>query len=356
MKIKETFIETQKQLQDFCEKIKSSNKFAIDTEFVRVNTYFPIPCIFQVADQNNCGAIDLTKGLDLSQLEKILSNKKAVLVIHAFRQDLEILEQMFENTNLNFFDTQIAEMFLGTDEPPSYGKLVEKYFNIKLKKAAQYSNWQKRPLSEAQLEYCFLDVKYLLEIYKRQQTELKKESKLEFFVEEIQGQLDNFLSTQDDIDISSFYNFIDSAEKLIIAEFICGKRLKKAITKNIPKAKVLANKQIIELLQSLPKTGDLTDQMLSDIEKEEGIVMSDEIVKRYQKIKKISELYRNMDKNIVKKLQRYLDDKSKEYKISKQLIAAKSDLQKFIIDPKNNRLIKGWRSKVFGKFISDKIS
>lgn len=342
------FIDNQEQLDKFCKLIKNCKIIAIDTEFARVSTYFPIPCILQIATSNGMAAIDLTKKLDITEIEKIISRKSAMLIIHAFRQDLEVFKQIFKASYLNFFDTQIAEMFLGTDEPPSYGKLVEKYFNITLEKSQQFSDWAKRPLNKKQLEYAFLDVKYLLEIYEKQRAVLKKEKKLKYFEAEIAEQLANFEDDNDPIDPARFMPYADCPEKLFIANFLNKRRLLQAKEKNKPKNRILKDKNIIELLNSMKK-GDLEIQeTISKIEETTDMCFDDDFSKYYASQKKLIRQYRKIDKNKVQALQKLLTDISSDQQISKQLIAARSDLVRLIVEPEKSKLLKGWRKELFG--------
>ena len=263
-----TFIDNQKDLDEFCSRITKVKNFGLDTEFTRTNTFFPIPSVLQISTEDELVAIDLLADLDLKKLESIFSKKTSTLIIHAFRQDIEILKQIFKKHSFNFFDTQIAELFLGEDEPPSYGKMVSKYLNIDIKKSLQYSNWSKRPLDPDQIEYAYIDVEHLLHIFEEQKKSLSSSKKQKMFDEEMKTQTDNLSGDISESDASKFYGYINSAEDLYIVEFLCNQRLDAAIKRNKPKSRILNDKDITNLIFSIRKDKESRTELLEKINNE----------------------------------------------------------------------------------------
>jgi len=350
---KTLFIENQHQVDDFCSRLATCNEIAIDTEFVRQNTFFPIPSILQIATENQAVAIDLTLSLDLKKLGKTLS-KMDTIVIHACRQDLEVFKQVFGTCDFNFFDTQIAEMFLGQDAPPSYSNLVLKYFDKVISKNLQYSNWLVRPLKKSQIDYALTDVEYLLEIHRIQSKALKKQDKFGFFAEEFTTQMQSFKNSETETDASKFYNHIRSAEHLYIVDFICKQRLQKAIKTNKPKSHVLHDEKIVKLILGFTKDKTFISEILEEIGHSDKIKFDEDAYKiAFLKIKNHHLACRKIDPATIKKLQALLAKVAEKELISKQLIASRADLISLLVDRDNSKIMKRWRYNIFGKIATN---
>ncbi len=161
-------IETQKAFDLAIEIIKKSKIIGLDTEFLRVNTYFPLLSLIQISTENDEFFIfDIhSKNIDWLNLITILCNSDVIKIIHSAEQDLEAIEYRFNAKMLNIIDTQIMAEFLDLDKQCGYGTLVEHFFGIQIDKQKQFSAWHKRPLSQKQLDYAAIDVVYLIKLYK----------------------------------------------------------------------------------------------------------------------------------------------------------------------------------------------
>ena len=161
-------------LSEFCALAASEEYLTIDTEFMREHTYYPKLCLVQIGLQQKAAVIDpFAPGLDLAPLFALLQDARVLKVFHAARQDLEIFYLMMGTMVTPVYDTQIAAMALGLTEQIAYHSLVKKHLNIDLDKGSRMTQWDKRPLSEAQLHYAFNDVIPLHKIYPIQRKNLK---------------------------------------------------------------------------------------------------------------------------------------------------------------------------------------
>lgn len=166
---KETlFIQEQKQLNDWiAEVLKSQKAIAVDTEFMRVKTYFPKLCLVQIATEEQLVCIDPLTIEDLSSLSQLLIAPHIVKIFHSASQDLETLLHALKVFPTPLFDTQIAVTTLGVvNHMMSYQDLVAHILNIEIEKDQARTEWDQRPLSMQQLRYAYNDVRYLLEIYR----------------------------------------------------------------------------------------------------------------------------------------------------------------------------------------------
>jgi hypothetical protein len=137
-------------LADLCARLARSPFVAVDTEFMRENTYWPDLCLIQIGDAHEAAAIDpKAKGLDLQPLlDLMVDNDDVLKVFHAGGQDLEIIHNMTGKTPYPLFDTQVAAMALGMGDQIGYSNLVESLLGVKLDKGARFTDWARRPLDK----------------------------------------------------------------------------------------------------------------------------------------------------------------------------------------------------------------
>jgi ribonuclease D len=159
------FIDSPVALRRACDQLANQDYLAVDTEFVREKTYYPVLCLIQIASPHYCACIDPLALDDLSPLADVLLNPHTTKVFHAARQDLEILQQVLGTIPTPVFDTQIAATLLGLGDQLSYANLVNHFLNVQLAKGHARTDWERRPLSNEQLEYAADDVRYLITLY-----------------------------------------------------------------------------------------------------------------------------------------------------------------------------------------------
>lgn len=160
-------ITNTQDLADLCARLAKADFVAVDTEFMRENTYWPELCLVQIADTHEAAAIDpLADGIDLTPLYDLLVNNEDVLkVFHAGGQDVEIIFNATGRTPHPIFDTQIAMMAISQSEQIGYSNLVESWLNLTIDKGARFTDWSRRPLTERQIDYAIGDVTHLSKIF-----------------------------------------------------------------------------------------------------------------------------------------------------------------------------------------------
>ncbi|HYD11861.1 MAG TPA: ribonuclease D [Allosphingosinicella sp.] len=175
-------------LEKLCERLARSDFVAVDTEFMRENTYWPDLCLFQVANSEEAAAIDpKAEGIDLTPLMNLLVNNEHVLkVFHAGGQDIEIIFNMTGGTPHPLFDTQIAAMALGLGEQVGYQNLVESLLGRHLDKGARFTDWARRPLDKRQIDYAIGDVTHLAELFPRMLERLKRTGRGQWLDQEME--------------------------------------------------------------------------------------------------------------------------------------------------------------------------
>jgi ribonuclease D len=177
------FIETPSALEEYCSEILANSKvkwLAIDTEFVRVDTYYPQLSLVQIQDNLNRaviidplavnGTLADAQGCDNSALMpfiKLLAEPKLIKVFHSARQDIEVLYQLADIMPTNIFDTQIAAIFAKHGDVAGFARVIKAELGIELAKSQTRTNWHARPLTEEQIEYALDDVRYLAPLYEK---------------------------------------------------------------------------------------------------------------------------------------------------------------------------------------------
>ena len=179
-------IHTNDQLKKFYLKCQKHEIVAVDTEFYRVNTYYPKFCLLQMATTDETVLIDpINKKLDLTLVKKILYSSKILKVFHAAQQDLEIFFNLYKKLPKNIIDTQICISILGISNSLGYADSLDFFLKKKIDKSYQFVDWRKRPLSKKKINYASNDVKYLIQLYLEIVERLKKKKFLKIFIHAI---------------------------------------------------------------------------------------------------------------------------------------------------------------------------
>ncbi len=181
-------IDDSASLANLCHRLSQSPFVAVDTEFMRENSYWPELCLIQIADANEAAAIDpMAPDIDLKPLLDLLTENDEVLkVFHAGGQDIEIVYNLTGKTPFPMFDSQVAAMALGQGEQIGYSNLVESYLGISVDKGARFTDWSRRPLDKRQIEYAIGDVTHLSTIFPKMLDRLRKTGRGDWLDQEME--------------------------------------------------------------------------------------------------------------------------------------------------------------------------
>ena len=189
----QTLIQTRPQLEKYLKTINRDSRLAIDTEFKRINTYYPELCLVQIATTHSAECIDVLSINDLEPLfEKLYLNKPNGL----FTQPDKTLKPSYHLSKRipsSLFDTQIAASLLNYPLQISYQALTEILQDVQLDKSFTRFDWTTRPLPENVVEYALDDVRYLLPNFKKLKHELTISKKIQWLDEETRFLLDQEL-------------------------------------------------------------------------------------------------------------------------------------------------------------------
>jgi ribonuclease D len=179
-------ITTTDKLADACTRMARHPFVTVDTEFLRESTYYPRLCVAQMASPDEALVIDaLAEGIDLAPFFALMAEEKVLKVFHAARQDIEICWHEANVIPNPLVDTQVAAMVLGYGDAISYDQLVQRITGDSLDKSNRFTDWTRRPLSDAQLAYAISDVTHLRDVYLKLSADLDKRGRTEWMREEM---------------------------------------------------------------------------------------------------------------------------------------------------------------------------
>ena len=165
-------------------RLRSSDRLALDTEFMRERTYHAQLCLVQIATESDCYLIDPLVGLDLAPLHELLQDRSKLKILHAARQDLEVLLQAGGAVPGPLFDTQVAAALLGFPPQVGYAELVARQLGHSIDKGQTRTDWSRRPLTPAQIAYAADDVRHLLVLHADLQAALAAKGRSDWVTEE----------------------------------------------------------------------------------------------------------------------------------------------------------------------------
>ncbi|MHA1108565.1 MAG: ribonuclease D [Alphaproteobacteria bacterium] len=175
-------------LSEFCARVEKSGFITVDTEFIRDKTYWPKLCLIQVAGENDVAAIDaVAEGIDLAPVLALMNAEKPLKVFHAARQDFEIFYNLSGAVPTPVFDSQVAAMVCGFGDSVGYETLVNKLARARIDKTMRFTDWERRPLSDKQLDYALADVTHLRVIYEKLRAQIEESGREGWLSEEMAG-------------------------------------------------------------------------------------------------------------------------------------------------------------------------
>jgi ribonuclease D len=252
-----TLITDTAALAGFCNRQKGAEFVAVDTEFMRERTYWPILCLVQVAGSEESVAIDpLAPGLDLAPLLDLMADPSVLKVFHAARQDLEIFYQLSNRVPHPVFDTQIAAMVCGFGDAVSYETLVRRLAGTGLDKASRFTDWAQRPLTERQVRYALADVVHLRTVYERLQQILGKNGRASWFAEEMENLVDPAIYRTDPAEAWRRFRLRGPADRRLLGvlKAVAAWREAAAQQRDLPRGRIMKDEAVLEIAAHAPKT------------------------------------------------------------------------------------------------------
>ena len=178
-------ITDQREFTDLCQHIRESRIVAFDTEFVSENTYRPVLCLVQLATGDECAAVD-PFAVDVSEWWDIMTDDETVVVVHAGREETRFCLTATGRRPRKMYDIQLAEGLRTSSYPLSYERLLSRVLDVSVQSSETRTDWQRRPLTQKQINYALDDVWYVIEVYNRQREWLERKGRLSWAEEEFE--------------------------------------------------------------------------------------------------------------------------------------------------------------------------
>ncbi|WP_252257501.1 ribonuclease D [Erythrobacter aurantius] len=356
-------ITTTDALADLCERLSQSEFVAVDTEFMRENTYWPELCLVQIANTEEAAAIDpLAPGIDLAPLLELMCNNEDVLkVFHAGGQDVEIIVNLTGKTPHPVFDTQIAMMAISQSEQIGYANLVDHWLNIQIDKGARFTDWSRRPLTDRQIEYAIGDVTHLSKIFPKILKKLIKTGRGDWLDAEMEKLADpaNYL-----VDPETSWKRIRqpgrNPQVLGRLKALAAWREGEAQHKNIPRGRIMRDETLADIASHPPKKQ-------GDLAKVRGLSAAwkdNDIGKRLMKV--IAEADPLSQEEMPEKIKRgaplgkegalvadllklLLKIRAREIDVAARLLTRADEMEALAAGVRDLPVLQGWRYDIFGK-------
>ncbi len=357
-------ITTTEELADFCAQARQHDYVTVDTEFLRERTYYSKLCLVQLAmpgnDDNGACLVDpLVRGLSLEPLYELFRDTSVVKVFHAARQDLEIFYVDAKVFPEPLFDTQVAAMVCGFGEQVGYETLVRKITKKPLDKTSRFTDWSRRPLTEAQKSYALADVTHLRGIYEHLAQKLEETGRSRWVQEEL-----SVLTSPETYVIPPQEAWrrvktrTNSPKFLAVVQALAAFRETHAQERNIPRNRVFKDDALVELASNKPKTleelgrsrlllrearrGDIAEGILKAVE--DGVSCPPERMPKPDR----SRDKMQVNPALADLLRVLLKAKTESAGVAAKLIAPAADLDAIAAGMRDIPALRGWRLEVFG--------
>ena len=230
----------------------------IDTEFLRETTYYPLLCVAQMATADEAVVVDaLAPNIDLAPFFALMANEKVMKVFHAARQDIEIVWHQAKLIPHPIFDTQVAAMVLGYGDFISYDQLVQRITGDALDKSHRFTDWTRRPLSEAQLSYAISDVTHLRDVYAALVDDLGRRGRVDWVQEEMQILTSPETYRMDPENAwQRLKTRVRKPKELAVLIEVAAWREREAQSRDVPRSRVLKDEVIADVAVHAPTTVD----------------------------------------------------------------------------------------------------
>ncbi len=355
-----SLVTTTDELATICDRLAKHPFVTVDTEFLRETTFWPKVCVIQLASPEEAVAIDtLAEGIDLSPFFALMANESVVKVFHAARQDVEIVWRLAKLIPKPLFDTQVAAMVCGFGEQVSYVELVKNVTRVNLDKSSRFTDWSRRPLSEAQISYAIADVTHLRDIYVHLRTRLERSKQLDWLVDEMETLTSQ--STYEQHPDDAWERLRHRARKprdLAVLMELAAWRESEAQGRDVPRSRVLKDDVLIEIAQAAPRNLDALSNLRAFPRGMERSRAGADIIAAIEKglsrdpstLPRIERERRNNNGATVELLKVLLRQVAEETGVAAKMIATVDDLEAIANDDKADvGALRGWRRMIFGE-------
>jgi ribonuclease D len=354
-------ITTTAALAEACARLAKHSFVTVDTEFLRESTYYPVLCVAQMASRDEAMVVDcLAKTIDLQPFYDLMANEAVLKVFHAARQDIEIVWHRAGLIPHPIFDTQVAAMVLGYGDSISYEQLVQRITGDTLDKSHRFTDWTRRPLTDAQLTYAVSDVTHLRDVYLKLSTDLERRNRTDWVMREMEVLTSpSTYQMEPERAWERLKTRVRKPKDLAVLIEVAAWREREAQARDVPRGRVLKDEVIGDIavhapttpeklahLRSIPK-GFERSKWGSDIlaAVERGLARDPKTVPRMERTTSAPNGAATVE--LLKVLLRMTSEK---HGVAAKVIATVDDLDRIAADDGADvPALKGWRRQLFGE-------
>jgi ribonuclease D len=354
-------ISTSDDLAAVCARMAKHPFVTVDTEFLRETTYYPLLCVAQMASPEEAVVVDaLVTGLDLSPLFALMANESIIKVFHAARQDIEIVWNMAKTIPHPIVDTQVAAMVLGYGDSISYDQLVQRITGDTLDKSHRFTDWTRRPLSDAQIAYALSDVTHLRDVYLKLAEDLDKRGRNNWVEAEMEVLTSPETYCADpERAWERLKSRVRKPKELAVLMEVAAWREREAQTRDVPRGRVIKDDVIGDIavqaptsierlghLRSLPKGFERSrwgEQIIEAVKR--GLERDSKTLPRLERFRPAANGAATVE--LLKVLLRMTAER---HGVAAKVIATIDDLDRIAADDEADvPALKGWRRDLFGE-------
>jgi len=333
----------------------------VDTEFLRETTYYPLLCVAQMASADEAVVIDaLAPTIDLAPFFALMADEKVMKVFHAARQDIEIVWHRAKLIPHPIFDTQVAAMVLGYGDSISYDQLVQRITGDTLDKSHRFTDWTRRPLSEAQLAYAVSDVTHLRDVYLALVDDLGRRGRADWVQEEMRvlTSADTYRMDPENAWLRLKTRVRKPKDLAVLIE-VAAWREREAQSRDVPRSRVLKDEVLVDIAVQAPTTTDKLKTLRSLPKGFERSRWGEVIVAAVERglardLKALPRPTRPPPSSngmaVVELLKVLLRMISERHHVAAKIIATVDDLERIAADDSADvPALSGWRRELFGE-------
>ncbi len=354
-------ISTTEELAAVCSRMARHPFVTVDTEFLRETTYYPLLCVAQMASPDEAVVIDaLATGIDLAPFFTLMENEGVTKVFHAARQDIEIVWNMAQTIPHPIVDTQVAAMVLGYGDSISYDQLVQRITGDTLDKSHRFTDWTRRPLSDAQVTYALSDVTHLRDVYVALAADLEKRGRSSW----VEAEMDVLTSPETyRADPERAWERLKSRvrkpKELAVLIEVAAWREREAQTRDVPRGRVIKDEVIGDIAVQAPTTIERLGHLRSLPKGFERSRWGDQIIEAVKRgLERDQKTLPRLDRfrpapngaATVELLKVLLRMTAERHGVAAKVIATVDDLDRIAADDEADiPALKGWRRELFGE-------
>ena len=346
-----------------CARLAAHPFVTVDTEFLRETTYYPKLCLIQMAGPDPADAFlvdPLAEGLSLDPFLALMANPAVTKVFHSARQDLEIVWNIGQIVPAPLFDTQIAAMVCGYGDSVSYEQLVNDLAKARVDKSSRFTDWSRRPLTDAQLTYALSDVTYLVTVYQELLQQLEKSGRVAWLSEEmaVLSAPETYQADPENAWRRLIGRLRKPKEVAVLME-IASWREREAQSRDVPRGRILKDDALVDLAVSAPRTVEALGRLRSIPNGFERSRTGADILEAVERglardPATVPALERSRGRGsagaVVELLKVLLKAVAEEEGVAPKIVATVDELEAIAeSDTANVPSLKGWRRELFGE-------